>query len=82
MRKIRRLGWIAATLVMTGCLGGFNLTQQVHHWNGTVTDSKWANECIFLGCIIIPVYEIGLMCDGIIFNSVEFWSGKNWISSP
>lgn len=82
MRKFRKLGWIAATLVLTGCLAGFNLTQQIHHWNGTVTESKWGNEAIFIGLVLIPVYEIGLMCDAVIFNSVEFWSGKNWISKP
>ena len=29
---------------------------------------------------IVPVYSIALVADGLIFNAVEFWSGKNPIA--
>ena len=82
MRKSRKWSWLAGALLATGCIGNFNWTGQVMHWNETVTDSKWANEAIFLGMCILPVYEFSLLADAWIFNSVEFWTGKNWIASP
>ena len=73
---------LAGLLSTTACYGHFNLTQRYWHWNGHVTDNKWLNELIFLGSCIIPIYEISALCDVWIFNSVEFWTGKNWIDAP
>jgi hypothetical protein len=44
--------------------------------------NKWANEGIFLLSCLIPVYEICALADVWIFNTVEFWTGKNWIEAP
>lgn len=88
MRKSRKWGWLAAAaLLATSCYGPFNLTTRLHHWNGQVGDpsttgGKWTNEAIFLGCAILPVYSICILGDSLIFNSVEFWTGKNWIAKP
>jgi hypothetical protein len=68
---------VAGLLATTACFGPFNLTQRYWHWNGHVTENKWANEGIFLLSVIIPVYEITVLCDMWIFNTVEFWTGKN-----
>ena len=82
-RKWRWNGLLVAGLLSTtACFGPFNLTQRYWHWNGHVTGNKWANEGIFLLSVIIPVYEITALCDVIIFNSVEFWTGKNWVDAP
>lgn len=82
-RKWRWNGLLVAGLLSTtACFGPFNLTQRYWHWNGHVTGNKWANEGIFLLSVIIPVYEITALCDAIIFNSVEFWTGKNWVDAP
>src|SRR5688572_10232188 len=75
-------GMIALLLVllpfaMSGCLGPFNLTTDLHDWNSTASEEKWVNELIFLGLVIIPVYEFALLIDAIILNSIEFWGGKN-----
>lgn len=73
-------GLLAATAVpMAGCYGGFNLTKKVHTWNGQVSN-KWVNTLIFWAFIIIPVYEVCTFVDAIVFNVIEFWSGKNVIS--
>ena len=88
MRKSGKWSWLAgAVLAATGCLGPFNLTDQLHHWNSNVCDpnttgGKWCNEGIFLVCNIIPVYGVCILGDAIIFNSVEFWTGKNWVAAP
>lgn len=81
MRKSGKWSWLAgAALLATGCIGPFNMTQQMHHWNGTVTENKWANEGIFI--VTSPAYAFTTLADVLVLNSVEFWSGKNWVSAP
>jgi hypothetical protein len=71
---------LTAGLMLPGCLGPFNTWHQVLHWNRSVSDSKWVGELIFIGTVIIPVYSIAFLLDAVIFNSIEFWGGKNPIS--
>jgi hypothetical protein len=68
----------AATLsiLLTGCTGPFTLTKNVHKWQ-TSFDDQWVDEAAFLGCVILPVYSLSTLADGLIFNSVEFWTGEN-----
>jgi hypothetical protein len=73
---------LAGVLSTTACFGPFNLTQRYWHWNGHVTENKWANEGIFLLSVIIPVYGVTTFVDAIVLNSVEFWTGKNWVDAP
>jgi len=76
------IGAVAFVLVAApGCYGGFNLTRQVYTWN-TNLGSKWVDEIVFLGFVIIPVYGITIIGDGLIFNSIEFWGGGNPINEP
>jgi len=76
------VGIVAFVLVTgPGCYGGFNLTRQVYNWN-TNLGSDWVNEVVFLGFVIIPVYGVTLLGDGLIFNSFEFWGADNPVSEP
>jgi len=59
-----------------GCIGNFVVTKKILNWNQHLS-SKWVNELVFLLIIIIPVYEIAILVDGIILNSLEFWTGTN-----
>lgn len=68
---------LALGLTTTSCLGPNNAWENLHQWNRTVTDSKWANEGIFLVLTIIPVYGLFYLGDIIIFNSLEFWGADN-----
>ena len=75
----------AVTLVLvitatTSCYGPFRLTNKLHRWNGQVSQKKFVNELVFLGMCIIPAYEICLLGDGLIFNSIEWWGGHNPIA--
>lgn len=63
-------------VLLTSCYGSFNLTKKLYQWNGTVGD-KFINTLVFYGLIIVPVYEIASLADFVVFNTVEFWSGKN-----
>jgi hypothetical protein len=65
-----------AAFPSTGCYGSFALTKKLHTWNGQVSN-KWVNTLIFWAFIIIPVYEVCTLADGIVINVIEFWSGKN-----
>lgn len=71
---------VAGSLALGGCYGPFNLTRKVHQWNGQIGD-KWANEIVFLVLAWLPVYSIATLADAIVFNSIEFWTGENPVSS-
>ena len=71
---------LCLALCLTACYGPFRLTKKLHQWNGEI-GNKWVNEAIFLALVIIPVYEISVLADGIIFNSIEFWTGKPALSA-
>ena len=67
---------IMMIVLLTSCYGSFNLTKKLYNWNGTVGD-KFINTLVFYGLIIVPVYEIATLADFVVFNTIEFWSGKN-----
>ena len=72
---------IVASILFTGCTGPFALTKNLHKWQTTVSDDQWAQEGVFLACVILPVYGICTLGDALIFNSIEFWGGENPIQS-
>ena len=60
----------------TGCTGSFNLTRKVYNFHRSQSD-KWSDELCFLVVALIPVYGFATFADAIVFNSIEFWTGKN-----
>lgn len=78
MIKIVAVLLLAAAV--SSCYGPFRLTTKLHAWNGQVSQKKFVNELVFLGLCIIPAYEICVLGDGLIFNSIEFWGGNNPIA--
>jgi hypothetical protein len=70
----------ASMMLMSSCIGSFNLFNKVLSWNRNATNSKWVNELIFLSLTIIPVYEFSYFLDLLLFNSLEFWTGKSPIA--
>lgn len=71
---------MALVVMMSGCFGSFKATRNVYHFNKTVHPNEWVQEGVFLGMVIIPVYGIATLLDAVIFNSVEFWTGRNPIA--
>ncbi len=67
---------IALGIFQTSCIGSFSLTSSLHSWNSNV-GSKIVNELVFIAMVIIPVYEVTILVDGIVLNTIEFWSGSN-----
>lgn len=80
MARTHRVGAIlvAGGLLMSGCYGPFNLTRQLHTWNGQVGD-KYVNELVFLAFTVmpLPIYGVAVLADMLIFNAIEFWTGRN-----
>jgi ABC-type uncharacterized transport system YnjBCD substrate-binding protein len=72
---------LSATIVLTSCIGSFRLTNNIKDWNESVS-SKWVNEVIFIALHIVPVYEIAMFVDGVVLNSIEFWTGSNLVVEP
>lgn len=71
---------VATTVSMSGCYGPFALTSKLHDWNGQVSNAKFVNELVFVGLCILPAYELCVLGDALIFNSIEFWGGSNPIA--
>ena len=68
---------LCSTLSLPSCLGPNNLYNNLGNWNATATDMNWLNEVIYLGLNFIPVYPIFLLGDVWIFNTIDYWSGKD-----
>ncbi|MDE1920159.1 MAG: DUF3332 family protein [Candidatus Omnitrophica bacterium] len=75
MKKI-----VASVMILafftTGCTGSFSLTHKLYSWHRSQPD-KWSDELCFLLVSITPIYSLAIFADAIIFNSIEFWTGKN-----
>lgn len=65
--------------LITGCYGKFQLTRKVYEVNSQVKD-KFLRSATTWAFIIIPVYGVAALLDFVLFNTVEFWSGKNPIA--
>ncbi len=66
----------ACSLTLGGCFGSFGATRRLWSWNDDVGD-KWVNWLVFLGLSIIPVYQLFVLADVLVLNSLEFWTGRN-----
>jgi Domain of unknown function (DUF3332) len=76
----RRALSLAAALALSGCWGSFGATKGLWHWNDGL-GSKWVKWLVFFGLSIIPVYELFVLGDALVLNSVEFWTGSNPVKS-
>lgn len=68
---------IAAVIPSGGCYGSFPLTNLLYGANGKITNSRIIHSIVMIVLVIIPAYQICMIVDGIIFNSVEFWTGDD-----
>ena len=72
---------LIASILLAGCTGPFAMTKALHKWQTTVSDDQWAQEGVFLGCVILPVYWFTTVADALVLNSIEFWGGDNPMNS-
>lgn len=67
---------LSGSVLFTSCIGSFSLFNKLLAWNQTI-DNKFVNELIFFALWVIPAYEVALLADVLVLNSIEFWSGEN-----
>lgn len=73
LTKIAVVTTLAVTL--TGCIGSNAVTTKVMTFNLEAVDNRYARGG--LNMLLAPVYALSVAADTIVFNSVEFWVGKN-----
>ncbi len=71
---------LAGSVMMTSCIGSHALFNKVNDWNQSVSN-KWVNEILYLAMWIVPVYEISMLADVLVINTIEFWTGSNPIAA-
>lgn len=71
---------LSSCILFSSCIGSFGLSKKLLSWNQNVGD-KFVNELVFFAFWILPVYEISMLADVVVINSIEFWSGSNPIAS-
>lgn len=72
---------MCGSIMFSSCIGSFGLFNKVRDWNEGVTDSKFLNELIYIAMWIVPVYEISMVADGLVLNTIEFWTGSNPVAN-
>jgi len=84
---MKRIKFVFLSLTLTGillsqsgCIGSFQLTKNLYEWNQTEVNGEWGQELVFVAFLICPVYEVCLLADGVVLNSIEFWTGENPVS--
>ena len=82
MKKTFRLSvlLLCATVLFSSCIGSFRLTNKIKAWNEGI-GNNFVNELLFLAMHIVPVYQVSIFVDALVFNSIEFWTGKTAIAN-
>lgn len=71
---------LGMAFILSSCVGSFGLHQRLVNWNMSL-GNKLVNELVYLGCNIVPVYEVCYLADALVINSIEFWTGDNPIAA-
>ncbi|MBO7608921.1 MAG: DUF3332 domain-containing protein [Muribaculaceae bacterium] len=71
---------MAALLPLESCIGSFALSNKVLTWNKSL-GNKFVNELVFFAFWVLPVYEITMLADVLVLNSIEFWTGDNPVTA-
>ena len=71
---------LSATILLSSCIGSFGLTSKVKNWNDSLGD-KFVNELVFFCMLCVPIYEVSMLVDVVVLNSIEFWTGDNPVAS-
>jgi len=60
---------------LSGCVGSNAVTEKLMQFNVSAVDNRYARGGLNL--LLAPVYGLTMSADAIVFNALEFWSGKN-----
>ncbi|MFM4909392.1 DUF3332 domain-containing protein [Aeromonas dhakensis] len=77
-RALALLAGVVASLGLSGCMGQMGLSSMVTKGNLSVVDNRYGRAGVFI--LLSPVYGLAATADLFVFNTIEFWSGKNPIT--
>ena len=82
MKRFVVLLMMAAALVpsLGGCFGKFAVTRKVYELNASVHD-RYLRNVVTWAFILFPVYWVSGALDLFVFNTIEFWSGRNPVTA-
>ncbi|MGY3901347.1 DUF3332 domain-containing protein [Aeromonas lusitana] len=69
---------LVASLGLSGCMGSMGLSAMLTKGNLSVVDNRYGRAGVFV--LLSPVYGLAATADLFVFNTIEFWSGKNPIT--
>ncbi len=77
VRRSIAIGVITVFLPLStvGCFGKFELTKKLWRYNRDYHPDKWMVQA--LGVVLSPFYGGAIVLDAVLFNALEFWTGKN-----
>ncbi|MDV5171901.1 DUF3332 domain-containing protein [Photobacterium rosenbergii] len=80
MKKIASKAIVMTLLAtsLSGCIGQMGTSQLVTKANLSAVDNRYGRAGLFV--LLGPVYGIAATADLFIFNTIEFWTGKNPIT--
>jgi len=67
---------VLCATMLAGCYGRFPLTNSLYDWNGSVTYNRVGQSLIMWLLVLIPVYQVCMIVDGVLINTIEYLSGK------
>ena len=67
-----------ASVALSGCVGSNAVTGYLMQFNLKAVDNRYARGG--LNMLLAPVYGLTVAADYLVFNSLEFWTGKNPIT--
>ncbi|HDZ8963820.1 TPA: DUF3332 domain-containing protein [Aeromonas dhakensis] len=77
-RALALLAGVVASVGLSGCMGQMGLSSMVTKGNLSVVDNRYGRAGVFV--LLSPVYGLAATADLFVFNTIEFWSGKNPIT--
>ncbi|GAM55779.1 ABC-type multidrug transport system [Vibrio ishigakensis] len=75
---MKAVGLAVVAASLSGCIGSNAVTGYVMKFNLEVVDNRYARGGVNM--LLAPVYALTVAVDALIFNSLEFWTGKNPIN--
>ncbi|MFO8008195.1 MAG: DUF3332 family protein [Candidatus Brocadiia bacterium] len=82
-----RRAWVISIILVAmgpfvfgGCYGAFPLTKTIYKLNEDISDNSLVQQVTFWVFVIVPVYEVGMLADAIVFNLVDYWTGDNLLA--
>ncbi|PMH41133.1 hypothetical protein BCU68_05475 [Vibrio sp. 10N.286.49.B3] len=75
---VKIVALLSVVISLSGCVGSMAVTGKLMELNVKAVDNRYARGG--LNFLLAPVYALTTAGDYIIFNSIEFWSGKNPIN--